>query len=154
MMFTILATDYEPGVTFMVAQKRHKTRLFPDDPKQGVGRMGNVPPGTVVDTEITNPTEESFFLASHEGIQVRFRLLPNFSSVCFPTELFSRLNLQLSGHDQAHRLPQALGRQQPELRQHPAPHLLPVPPLRTVREVRLLPGAHLLCPPGRLENPI
>ncbi len=76
-MIIILEIDYEPGVTFMVAQKRHKTRLFPDDPRQGVGRMGNVPPGTVVDTEITNPTEESFFLASHEGIQVRFRILPN-----------------------------------------------------------------------------
>jgi hypothetical protein len=25
----------------------------------------------VVDTDITNPTEESFFLASHEGIQVK-----------------------------------------------------------------------------------
>ncbi len=61
---------YEPGITFMVAQKRHKTRLFPDDPKEGHGRMRNVPPGTIVDTVITNPTEESFFLVSHEGIQV------------------------------------------------------------------------------------
>jgi hypothetical protein len=32
--------------------------------------MMNVPPGTVVDTDITHPTETSFFLASHEGIQV------------------------------------------------------------------------------------
>ena len=32
--------------------------------------MCNVPPGTVVDSVITSPTEESFFLASHEGIQV------------------------------------------------------------------------------------
>ena len=61
--------DYEPPITFIVAQKRHKTRLFPDNPKDGVGRMGNVPPGTVVDTVITNPTEENFFLVSHEGIQ-------------------------------------------------------------------------------------
>ena len=63
--------DYEPKITFMVAQKRHKTRLFPENERDGVGRMRNVPPGTVVDTDITNPTEESFFLASHEGIQVR-----------------------------------------------------------------------------------
>jgi len=67
---TSLEADYKPGITFMIAQKRHKTRLFPADAKDGVGKMGNVPPGTVVDTIITNPTEESFFLVSHEGIQV------------------------------------------------------------------------------------
>ena len=54
----------------MVAQKRHKTRMFPAAPKGfGADRNGNVVPGTVVDTEITNPTEDSFFLASHEAIQ-------------------------------------------------------------------------------------
>ena len=35
--------------------------------------MGNIPPGTVVDTTITHPTEHSFFLASHEGIQVTYQ---------------------------------------------------------------------------------
>ena len=34
-----------------------------------VNRNQNVPPGTVVDHTITHPTEFSFFLASHEGIQ-------------------------------------------------------------------------------------
>ena len=57
-----------PGITFVVAQKRHKTRMFPDKP-QGGDRNNNVLPGTVVDTEITNPTEDSFFLTSHEAIQ-------------------------------------------------------------------------------------
>ena len=66
-----LEDGYEPGITFLVVQKRHNTRLFPENPRDGVGRMGNVPPGTVVDTEITHPTETSFFLASHEGIQVK-----------------------------------------------------------------------------------
>ena len=65
-----LEDGYEPGITFVVAQKRHKTRLFPVDYKKNALKNGNVLPGTVVDTEITNPTEESFFLASHEGIQV------------------------------------------------------------------------------------
>ena len=60
-----LEDGYEPGITFLVVQKRHNTRLFPENPRDGVGRMGNVPPGTVVDTEITHPTETSFFLASH-----------------------------------------------------------------------------------------
>ena len=31
--------------------------------------MKNVPPGTVVDSDITHPTEKSFFMVSHEGIQ-------------------------------------------------------------------------------------
>jgi len=64
-----LDEDYNPPITYIVAQKRHKTRLFPVNPKDGVGRNQNVPPGTVVDHTITHPTEFSFFLASHEGIQ-------------------------------------------------------------------------------------
>ncbi len=64
-----LNKNYEPQVTFLVAQKRHNTRFFPRNPSDGVGKMGNIPPGTVVDTTVTHPTEQSFFLASHEGIQ-------------------------------------------------------------------------------------
>ncbi|XP_024987369.1 protein argonaute 2-like [Cynara cardunculus var. scolymus] len=55
---------YRPCVTFVVAQKRHTTRLFlsPD------GReSGNVPPGTVVDTTIIHPSEFDFYLCSHFG---------------------------------------------------------------------------------------
>lgn len=55
---------YRPRVTFVVAQKRHTTRLFltPD------GReSGNVPPGTVVDTTIIHPSEFDFYLCSHFG---------------------------------------------------------------------------------------
>ena len=64
-----LEKDYQPNITFVVAQKRHNTRLFPKNPNDGVGKMKNVPPGTVVDSDITHPTEMSFFLVSHEGIQ-------------------------------------------------------------------------------------
>ncbi len=64
-----LNKNYEPKVTFLVAQKRHNTRFFPKNPSDGIGKMGNIPPGTVVDTSVTHPTEQSFFLASHEGIQ-------------------------------------------------------------------------------------
>ena len=66
-----LEKDYQPGITYFVAQKRHHTRLFPEnpkDPKQAL-RNGNILPGTVVDTDIIHPTISSFFLASHEGIQ-------------------------------------------------------------------------------------
>lgn len=73
-----LEADYEPGITYLVVQKRHNTRLFPENSAQGVGRMKNVPPGTVVDTDITHPTETSFFLASHEGIQVLLFCYNNF----------------------------------------------------------------------------
>ena len=66
-----LQPTYQPGITYFVAQKRHHTRLFPEnakDPKQAL-RNGNIFPGTVVDTDIIHPTISSFFLASHEGIQ-------------------------------------------------------------------------------------
>ena len=63
-----LEKDYQPGITYFVAQKRHHTRLFPENPKQAM-RNGNILPGTVVDTDIIHPTISSFFLASHEGIQ-------------------------------------------------------------------------------------
>ncbi len=68
-----LQEDYQPGITYFVAQKRHKTRLFPQQKGDSL-KNGNVPPGTVVDTDITHPTVSSFFLASHEGIQVHIFL--------------------------------------------------------------------------------
>ncbi|XP_064115505.1 protein argonaute-3-like isoform X1 [Macrobrachium nipponense] len=66
---TALEEGYEPGITFIVVQKRHHTRFFPVNERDGVGRCKNVPPGTVVDTEVTHPTDIDFFLCSHEGIQ-------------------------------------------------------------------------------------
>ena len=69
--FFCFQDDYEPGVTFVVAQKRHKTRMFPRNPNEGCGRMKKCNARTVIDTQITNPTERNFFLCSHEGIQVR-----------------------------------------------------------------------------------
>ena len=65
-----LEPGYQPKVTFIIAQKRHKTRFFVENPHEGVGKTKNVPAGTVVDTEITTLSEIDFFLASHEGIQV------------------------------------------------------------------------------------
>ena len=65
-----LERNYEPKVTFIIAQKRHKTRFFVENPNDGVGRTKNIPAGTVVDKQITTLSEIDFFLASHEGIQV------------------------------------------------------------------------------------
>ena len=65
-----LGPGYEPKITFVIAQKRHKTRFFVENQRDVVGETKNVPAGTVVDAEITTLSEIDFFLASHEGIQV------------------------------------------------------------------------------------
>lgn len=65
-----LEADYKPGITFIVVQKRHHTRLFCSDKKEQSGKSGNIPAGTTVDVGITHPTEFDFYLCSHQGIQV------------------------------------------------------------------------------------
>ncbi|KAL8498222.1 hypothetical protein ACS0TY_021525 [Phlomoides rotata] len=55
---------------FVVVQKRHHTRLFPEDCRNA-DKSGNILPGTVVDTEICHPTEFDFYLCSHAGIKGR-----------------------------------------------------------------------------------
>ena len=65
-----LEVDYMPGITFIVVQKRHHTRLFCSDKKEQSGKSGNIPAGTTVDSQITHPTEFDFYLCSHQGIQV------------------------------------------------------------------------------------
>lgn len=64
-----LDRDYQPGITFIVVQKRHHTRLFPMSQGDST-RSGNVPAGTIVDKDIVHPREFDFFLCSHDGIQV------------------------------------------------------------------------------------
>ncbi|KAM0912486.1 hypothetical protein ACQ4PT_012766 [Festuca glaucescens] len=64
-----LQKDYLPKVTFVVVQKRHHTRLFPEVHGKETDRSGNILPGTVVDTNICHPTEFDFYLCSHAGIQ-------------------------------------------------------------------------------------
>ncbi|KAM7519207.1 hypothetical protein LguiB_018169 [Lonicera macranthoides] len=58
--------NYRPTITLLVAQKRHQTRLFPENEGEG-GPSGNVPPGTVVDTTIVHPFKFDFYLCSHYG---------------------------------------------------------------------------------------
>jgi eukaryotic translation initiation factor 2C len=63
---------YRPHITFIVVQKRHHARFFPvrkDDKNDAIGKSGNVPAGTTVDTGITHPTDHDFYLCSHHGIQ-------------------------------------------------------------------------------------
>ncbi|CAL8144681.1 unnamed protein product [Orchesella dallaii] len=60
---------YNPKITFLIVKKRHHTRFRPVNARDAVRPKGNIPPGTVVDTVITHPTEMEFFLNSHVGIQ-------------------------------------------------------------------------------------
>jgi len=86
--------NYEPKITFIAVQKRHKTRFFPENPDQdGVGRPKNAPPGTVVDTQIVSPNRKDFFLLSHLGIQGTSR--PTRYQVLWDDSEFSMDELEL-----------------------------------------------------------
>lgn len=64
-----LNPQYKPAITFLVVQKRHHTRLFPCNSKDSEDKNGNVPAGTCVDTKITHPITQDFYLVSHASIQ-------------------------------------------------------------------------------------
>jgi hypothetical protein len=63
---------YIAGITFIVVQKRHHTRLFYADKKEQSGKTLNIPVGTsteksiqsILDADITHPTEFDFYLCS------------------------------------------------------------------------------------------
>ena len=55
-------------VTYVVCQKRHHTRLYPTNRREA-DRNGNTLPGTVVEEDITSPSEWDFYLNSHGSIQ-------------------------------------------------------------------------------------
>ncbi|CAC5380455.1 ELF2C [Mytilus coruscus] len=76
-----LEIGYQPGITFIVVQKRHHTRLFCADRKDQIGRSGNIPAGTTVDVGITHPTEFDFYLCSHAGIQVKYEIIGEFHGI-------------------------------------------------------------------------
>uniref|UniRef100_A0A915BBS2 Piwi domain-containing protein n=1 Tax=Parascaris univalens TaxID=6257 RepID=A0A915BBS2_PARUN len=61
-----LDSDYNPTLSYVVIQKRHRTRFFVERDEFARGKH-NVPPGTVVDEEITSPNMFDFYLCSHLG---------------------------------------------------------------------------------------
>lgn len=49
-----------------------------------IGKSGNIPAGTTVDTNITHPFEFDFYLCSHAGIQV--------AGLCFGLSIELKIN--------------------------------------------------------------
>lgn len=95
-----LEKDYQLGITFIVVQKRHHTRLFCTDKNERVGKSGNIPAGTTVDTKITHPTEFDFYLCSHAGIQGTSR--PSHYHVLWDDNRFSSDELQILTYQLCH----------------------------------------------------
>ncbi|CAH1772409.1 unnamed protein product [Owenia fusiformis] len=95
-----LEVGYQPGITFIVVQKRHHTRLFCADRKDQIGRSGNIPAGTTVDVGITHPTEFDFYLCSHAGIQGTSR--PSHYHVLWDDNRFTADELQMLTYQLCH----------------------------------------------------
>lgn len=95
-----LEGDYKPGITFIVVQKRHHTRLFCSDKKEQIGKSGNIPAGTTVDVGITHPTEFDFYLCSHAGIQGTSR--PSHYHVLWDDNQFTADELQCLTYQLCH----------------------------------------------------
>ncbi|KAK8847412.1 hypothetical protein IAR55_005270 [Kwoniella newhampshirensis] len=63
-----LDSAYKPKVTFVICAKRHAMRFFAQS-DQDRDRTGNLPPGTVVDRQVTSPMGFDFYLQAHSGLQ-------------------------------------------------------------------------------------
>ena len=55
----VLQADYNPKITVTICSKRHHTRFFPVD-RNAQDRNGNCLPGTIVERDVTHPTEYDF----------------------------------------------------------------------------------------------
>lgn len=60
--------NYRPPITFIIVQKRHHVRMYPEDAKQA-DKNGNMLPGTVVDSGITHAVDHDYYLCSHPGMK-------------------------------------------------------------------------------------
>uniref|UniRef100_A0A8C2RM98 Eukaryotic translation initiation factor 2C 4 n=1 Tax=Capra hircus TaxID=9925 RepID=A0A8C2RM98_CAPHI len=93
-----LEEDYRPGITYIVVQKRHHTRLFCADKTERV-RTHRIT-GTTVDSTITHPSEFDFYLCSHAGIQGTSR--PSHYQVLWDDNCFTADELQLLTYQLCH----------------------------------------------------
>ncbi|KAF9009003.1 argonaute-like protein [Cyathus striatus] len=83
--------NIKPKITIIVVGKRHHVRFFPQNDRDA-DRSGNCPAGTVVDREISHPTEFDFYLQSHGGLLGTSR--PAHYSVLYDENNFSADALQ------------------------------------------------------------
>jgi len=63
-----MSDGYNPKFTVVICSKRHHFRFFPAD-RNASDRNGNPLPGTIVEKDITHPTQFDFYLNSHNAIQ-------------------------------------------------------------------------------------
>ncbi|KAJ7180150.1 argonaute-like protein [Mycena crocata] len=59
--------NINPKITILVVGKRHHVRFFPQS-ERDADRSGNCRAGTVVDREVSHPTEFDFYLQAHGGL--------------------------------------------------------------------------------------
>lgn len=90
---TELAENYKPPITYIVVGKRHNTRLFTVNPRDAVGKAGNVPPGTTTDKAICHYLEFDWFTCSHFGIQGTSR--PAHYNVLYDDSKYTADEIQL-----------------------------------------------------------
>ncbi|KAF1772121.1 Ribonuclease H-like domain [Phytophthora cactorum] len=81
----MISDGYKSLVTFIVANKRHHTRAFLDNPRDGDSK-GNVKPGTVIDSVVVDPHRFDFYLWGHSTLQ-------GISRPCHYTVLYDDNNL-------------------------------------------------------------
>lgn len=86
-----MASDYNPTFTVVICSKRHHFRFFPISRNANDGK-GNPVPGTVVERDITHPTQWDFYLNSHNAIQGTAR--PVHYSVIWDENKFSSDRIQ------------------------------------------------------------
>lgn len=65
-MLASVAPNHGSKFIVIIASKRHHIRFFP---KSGGDRNGNALPGTLVETGVTHPFENDFYLCSHAAIK-------------------------------------------------------------------------------------
>lgn len=88
--------NYNPPVTYVLVHKRHHTRFFVTN-SSDCDKSGNIPAGTVVDTDVVHPNQFDYYLCSHAGIQGTSR--PTHYHVVFDENKFKSDDLQqLSYH--------------------------------------------------------
>ncbi|KAF7332070.1 Argonaute-like protein [Mycena kentingensis (nom. inval.)] len=85
------ALNVNPKITILVVGKRHHVRFFPQT-ERDADRSGNCRAGTVVDREISHPTEFDFYLQAHGGLLGTSR--PAHYSVLYDENNFSADALQ------------------------------------------------------------